>query len=68
MSHKFKIEIELENKDYCNGCPCLRYGNDCSIHKIIVKQILNGNDPNFGAFIRPEICKQNEVSNDNHTK
>jgi len=23
MSHKFKIEMTLSNKDYCNGCDCL---------------------------------------------
>lgn len=57
--HKFNLEIELENKDYCNGCPCLGEENDyCGNFGIDVPMIYKAE--NFGKHPRPEICKQND--------
>jgi len=67
--HEFNITIKLENKDYCNGCLFLDVVPDwCSRFKSEVK--IEKQDKPFlqwkghQARIRPEICKQNEVSND----
>jgi len=58
--HKFKIEIKLENGDYCNGCSCLDGENDyCNNFGINVSMIYK--KENFGKHPRPEICKENEI-------
>jgi len=61
---KFNIEIELENGDYCNGCPCVREYSvtnhsetinliDCNLYG--VNQSKGKED---GLLIRPDFCKE----------
>ena len=63
--HKFKIEIQLENKDYCNGCPLLMEIGimpeeaDCLIYNGVTHEPISVYPY---KYIRPEICKQNEVN------
>lgn len=64
MSHKFKIEIELENKDYCNGCPCLRmrrFSGVCPKFGYVSNSNQSDNMPKqHYKYYRPDICKQND--------
>ena len=61
---KFKIEIELENRDYCNGCPCLREEGimpeeaDCQIYHNAVNFDPLTRYTDNPKYIRPEICKE----------
>ena len=67
--HKFKLTIKLDNKDYCNVCPCLKMiyapiaKGHCVYHKADIKDEFtkDGHHP----FYRPDICKESEVKNDN---
>jgi len=64
--HKFKIEIKLENKDYCNGCPCLKHSADFDSWVMcgIFKKEITHNVQTFpeikhtGYFNRLDICKE----------
>jgi len=70
--HEFNITIKLENKDYCNGCPCLRGSKDfdsgvyCGRYRTeIIHHVQTFPEiKNTGYFHRLGYCKQNEVSND----
>ncbi len=58
--HKFKIEIELRNKNLCSGCSQLQetdYKPVCNIYGIEID--LN----KLGNYIRPDICKESEAGN-----
>jgi len=64
---KINIEIELENGDYCNGCPCLLvfqhsgkvFCSNYSEEFVNVKTLEN--------VIRPDICKeQNKEKTNEH--
>jgi len=56
--HKITKTFELEHKDYCNGCPCLRYEDGmCKLYQIypMGQEYVNHSDI---YTIRPNICKQ----------
>ncbi len=57
---KFNIEIEIENGDYCNGCPCLNVTMGyCRFHKVFLTQDPKGFAKGGHAKrYRPEICKE----------
>jgi len=64
---KFKIEIELENGDYCNGCPLFietntsnfistTYWHNCRADYYKEKNI--SESQRINGFPRPDICKE----------
>ena len=53
MSQKVKIEFELENGDYCTGCPVAPRPNDDSGLCILYGLV----DWSNGMYIRSERCK-----------
>jgi len=63
--HKFNLEIELENKDCCNGCSCLSFDsyevNFCG-HGYDLPQEGNWSEKLHETIQpRPDICKQNDT-------
>lgn len=66
MSHEFNLKIKLEDKNFCNGCPCL----DITYYacKAFKQNVAIGNERLTARdgydVIRPELCKENEVRND----
>jgi len=63
---KINIEIELENGDYCNGCPYAIEKDDgmgCTYYKeyldvINIPEIINGVSYGCDHYTRLDICKE----------
>ena len=57
--HKFKIEIDIEDKNYCNGCPVLQ-GKWCMFHMVYLhlKNVRTSDVSDYDGLIRPTICKE----------
>lgn len=61
MSHKFTIEIELEDGRFCDGCPLI-YSDDWGYHCILLD--IESVSPIFswekhdggGDWLRPRAC------------
>jgi len=59
--HEFKLTIKLDNKDYCDGCPCLDTENNlCQNYR--VDTFLDCACDALGLFTRPDICKESEAT------
>ncbi len=49
---EFYIKVELEDKNFCDGCPCESFGGDdlyCSLY------------PDKKGWSRPQSCKANDL-------
>lgn len=61
---KFNIEIELENKNYCNGCKLLVEKQDLTPfsknYYCPFYYNYENRDRKNKKIIRPNICKQND--------
>jgi len=61
MSHKFKIEVTLVDKDYCNGCIAKRRFGYCEAGHILPKYVWNNS---ILTQPRAETCKESEGKNE----
>lgn len=59
------VEVDLANKRYCKGCPCLR-GNKCDAFGGIYGRVLHGECVPFGdpvrKWLRPQACIKASMS------
>jgi len=61
--HKFNLEIEIPDKDYCRGCPVKRTFLMCEMGYGLPNLI---NDKGIIRQPRPNICKQNDKEKTNN--
>ena len=57
--HKFNLEIEIPDKDYCHKCKFLEVGGWCRVYAMHVDNFIDS-ETGLTGFSRPEICKQND--------